>query len=83
MILIGSRDDGYERGTVSLFREYCAGNRMIQITTLLLGLAGIGGCILLSNIGYEAGGIAAIVASFSPMVVAALSNLKKQNPKQK
>jgi uncharacterized membrane protein len=54
---------------------------MGQIITFLLGLAGIGGCILLSRAGYEAGGIAAIVASFSPMIVAALSNLRKQNPK--
>jgi uncharacterized membrane protein len=51
---------------------------MGQIITFLLGLAGIGGCILLSRAGYEAGGIAAIVASFSPMIVAALSNLKKK-----
>jgi uncharacterized membrane protein len=51
---------------------------MGQIITFLLGLAGIGGCILLSRAGYAAGGIAAIVASFSPMIVAALSNLKKK-----
>ncbi|GHU50774.1 hypothetical protein FACS1894200_10430 [Spirochaetia bacterium] len=46
--------------------------------TFLLGIAGIGGCILLSQSGYEAGGIAAMVGSFSPMVIAALSNLKKK-----
>jgi uncharacterized membrane protein len=49
-----------------------------QIITLLLGMAGIAGCIILSKAGYEAGGIAAIIASFSPMIVAALSNLKSK-----
>ncbi|MDR1469397.1 MAG: hypothetical protein LBT00_08905 [Spirochaetaceae bacterium] len=49
-----------------------------QIITFLLGIAGIAGCIYLSNAGHEAGGIAAIVGSFSPMVIAALSNLKKK-----
>jgi hypothetical protein len=49
-----------------------------QIITLILGGAGIAGCIILSKAGYEAGGIASIVASFSPMIVAALSNLKRK-----
>jgi hypothetical protein len=48
-----------------------------QVITFLLGIAGIGGCIYLSRAGHEAGGIAAIVGSFSPMIIAALSNLKK------
>jgi uncharacterized membrane protein len=51
---------------------------LAQVITFLLGLAGIAGCIYLSRAGYEAGGIAAIVGSFSPMVIAALSNLKKK-----
>jgi uncharacterized membrane protein len=49
-----------------------------QVITFLLGIAGIAGCIYLSGAGYEAGGIAAIVGSFSPMVIATLSNLKKK-----
>jgi uncharacterized membrane protein len=49
-----------------------------QVITLSLGLAGIAGCIYLSNAGHEAGGIAAMVGSFSPMVITALSNLKKK-----
>jgi uncharacterized membrane protein len=49
-----------------------------QIITFLLGIAGIAGCIYLSKAGHEAGGIAAMVGSFSPMVIAALSNLKKK-----
>jgi uncharacterized membrane protein len=49
-----------------------------QIITFFLGIAGIAGCIYLSKAGHEAGGIAAMVGSFSPMIIAALSNLKKK-----
>ncbi|MDR1218974.1 MAG: hypothetical protein LBK73_05120 [Treponema sp.] len=49
-----------------------------QIITFFLGVAGVAACIYLSRAGHEAGGIAAIAGSFSPMVIAALSNLKNK-----
>jgi len=51
-----------------------------QVFTLLLGIGGILACIYLAISGYTGGAIAAIVSSFSPMVINAFKGLR-QNKK--
>ena len=48
-----------------------------QIFTLLLGTGGILACIYLARAGYTGGAIAAIVGSFSPMVINAFKGLQQ------
>jgi len=48
-----------------------------QVFTLLLGIGGIVACIYLARAGYTGGAIAAIVASFSPMVINAFKGLRQ------
>ena len=48
-----------------------------QVFTLLLGTGGILACIYLARSGYTGGAIAAIVSSFSPMVINAFKGLRQ------
>jgi uncharacterized membrane protein len=48
-----------------------------QVFTLLLGAGGILACIYLARAGYTGGAIAAIVGSFSPMVINAFKGLRQ------
>ena len=48
-----------------------------QVFTLLLGTGGILACIYLARAGYTGGAIAAIVGSFSPMVINAFKGLRQ------
>ena len=48
-----------------------------QVFTLLLGIGGILACIYLAKAGYTGGAIAAIVSSFSPMVINAFKGLRQ------
>ena len=52
-----------------------------QVFTVLLGIGGIGACVYLAQSGYSTAAIAAIVASFSPMVINALRNLRRNDTK--
>ena len=47
-----------------------------QIFTISLGIGGIAACVYLAKAGYAAEAIAAIVASFSPMLINAIRNLR-------
>jgi uncharacterized membrane protein len=49
-----------------------------QVFTLLLGTGGIFACIYLARTGYTGGAIAAIVGSFSPMVINAFKGLRQK-----
>jgi uncharacterized membrane protein len=49
-----------------------------QVFTLLLGTGGIFACIYLARAGYTGGAIAAIVGSFSPMVINAFKGLRQK-----
>jgi uncharacterized membrane protein len=49
-----------------------------QIMSFTIGLVGIAACVLLALKGLEGGAIAAIAGGFTPMVIAALSNLKNK-----
>jgi uncharacterized membrane protein len=48
-----------------------------QVFTLILGAGGIIACIYLAKAGFAGGAIAAIVGSFSPMVINALRGLRQ------
>ena len=48
-----------------------------QVFTVVLGVGGIGACVYLAKSGYSTAAIAAIAASFSPMVINALRNLRR------
>jgi uncharacterized membrane protein len=50
-----------------------------QLFSLLLGLGGIAACVFLARTGFTGAAIAAIVASFAPIVIAALKNLFVKN----
>ena len=49
-----------------------------QVFTLLLGAGGILACIYLAKSGYPEGAIAAIVGSFSPIIINAIKGLRRQ-----
>jgi hypothetical protein len=48
-----------------------------QVFTLMLGGGGIIACIYLAKAGFTGGAIAAIVSSFSPMVINAFKGLRQ------
>ncbi|MDR2964532.1 MAG: hypothetical protein LBU88_02025 [Treponema sp.] len=50
-----------------------------QIFTLLLGAGGILACVFLAKAGYTGAAIAAIMSSFSPIVIGAFRNLRLKN----
>ena len=47
-----------------------------QVFTIILGAGGILACVFLARAGYAYAAIAAIVSSFSPIVIGALRNLR-------
>jgi len=47
-----------------------------QVFTLILGVAGILACVYLAKAGYTGPAIAAIVGSFSPIIIGALKGLR-------
>jgi uncharacterized membrane protein len=48
-----------------------------QVFTLILGVGGIIACVYLAKSGFTSGAIAAIVSSFSPMVINAFRGLRQ------
>jgi len=48
-----------------------------QVFTFLLGAGGLLACILLTKAGYHEGAIAAIVGSFSPIIINAIKGLRQ------
>jgi uncharacterized membrane protein len=50
-----------------------------QVFTLILGAGGIIACVYLAKAGFTGGAIAAIVGSFSPMVINAFKGLRQGN----
>jgi len=52
-----------------------------QVFTLLLGAGGILACVFLARSGFTGGAIAAIIGSFSPMVINAFRGLRQNRNK--
>jgi len=50
-----------------------------QVFTLILGVGGILACIYLAKAGYTGAAIAAIVGSFSPIIISAFKSLQRRN----
>ena len=50
-----------------------------QVFTLILGVSGILACIYLAKAGYTGAAIAAIVGSFSPIIISAFKSLQRRN----
>jgi uncharacterized membrane protein len=48
-----------------------------QVFTLILGAGGIAACVYLAKSGFTGGAVAAIVSSFSPMVINAFRGLRQ------
>jgi len=55
-----------------------------QVFTLMLGIGGIFACVYLAKLGYTGEAVAAIIASFSPMIINAFRGLNQtKETKQK
>jgi uncharacterized membrane protein len=82
-------DDGFAERIFRMAEDHNAANVAIkksraispilgQVFSFLMSMAGFGTAIFFGFRGTEAGAIAAIIGGISPIIVAALSNLKKK-----